>query len=521
MPGSSSRLPAKAQEIIRDPLYRGSLVLLINTTSLAILGFVFWTLAARNYPAAAVGAFSGLISGIGLLSAVTSLGQPNMLTRHLASSESPRGLLAIAVASIMALGGALCVILVVGLGPFLPSSLHLQEHGRSAALFTALVIMTSLNGVMNAALVALRATQAVLWTNLAGAAAKLATLVLLTSLRSSGLVISFGLGLTFAVMLSVPPLMAKMSWGSGLGGSFSIFHKHLATTANNYVATILGMLPTTVVPLEVIAERGPAQAAPFALAFLVAGFLNIIPSTASQVLFAEASRRGATMGQQLQKAIRAICVLLLPVLIIIVAGAPLIMRIFGASYSAQGTSSLRILSLTVLVTSGNYLVDSMLIARDRSVAYLFMNGVNAALVLSCVSALLHRGLIGGSQGWALAQSASLLLGLIVIATGRTGRHRRSYSKRFPSEAEPLPEREYVDSANALVFPSSETTMPLVLGGMTGTEESMLSPSKAAQPKPRSSELERFVDSEGLRSESGTYRLRYPSGHARDGHLRQL
>ena len=134
MPASLSQLLAKAQGIIRDPLYRGSLVLLTNTASLAVLGFAFWTLAARDYPAATVGAFSGLSSGIVLLSAVASLGLPNIITRHLTSSDSQRGLLAIAVATITAVGGALCAIVIVGLGSFLPPSLHLQEHGDSQHL---------------------------------------------------------------------------------------------------------------------------------------------------------------------------------------------------------------------------------------------------------------------------------------------------------------------------------------------------------------------------------------------------
>lgn len=470
MPASLSRLLGEAREVIRDPLYRGSLVLLVNTGSIAVLGFAFWTLAARNYPAAAVGTLSGLSSGIGLLCGLASLGLPNMITRHLASSDSPRGLLVIAVAAITALGGALCAIVILGLGRFLPASLHLQENGRFAALFTALVILASLNNTMNAGLVALRAPQAVLWTNLAGAITKLVALVLLTSLRSSGLVISFSLGLMLSTVLSVPPLGVKAPRGNGLGGSFGIFREYLAATVNNYIATIFGILPSTVVPLVVIAERGVAQAAPFALAFLVAGFLNTIPATTSQVLFAEASRRGVAMGGELRKAIHAIYALLIPVLIITVAAAPFIMHVFGASYAAEGTSSLRILSLTVLVTSGNYLVDSMLIARDRSVAYLFMNGANAALVLGCVSALLHRGLVGGSEGWALGQFVSLLLGLVVIATGKTGRHQRPYAKRSRSGAEPLPDEEDVGSISIPVPGLAQTTVPLMVGTVTGTEE---------------------------------------------------
>ena len=52
-----------------------------------------------------------------------------------------------------------------------------------------------------------------------------------------------------------------------------------------------------------------------------------------------------------------------------------------------------------------------------------MNGANAALVLGCVAILLPRGLTAGAWGWTAAQGLSLLLGTVVIATGRSGRHR--------------------------------------------------------------------------------------------------
>jgi O-antigen/teichoic acid export membrane protein len=126
-----SRLLPRVRELVSDPLYRGSLVLLVNTAVLAFFGFVFWTLAARSYPAATVGSFSGLTSGIGLVSTVAALGLPNMITRHLTSTSSPRGLMVIALGAITALGGALSMIVLVGLGPYLPASLHLQQHGSA------------------------------------------------------------------------------------------------------------------------------------------------------------------------------------------------------------------------------------------------------------------------------------------------------------------------------------------------------------------------------------------------------
>ena len=169
------------------------------------------------------------------------------------------------VGAITVLGGTLCAIVVLAFGAHLPASLHLQAHGGMAALFTALVIISALNGVLNAGLVAIRAPWAVLWTNLVGAIARVVALVALASLRSSGLVFALGLGLFLSTALSVPPLVARTPKGSGVAETVVTLRKYLATTVSNYIATIFGILPGTVVPLIVIARLGAARTAPFSL----------------------------------------------------------------------------------------------------------------------------------------------------------------------------------------------------------------------------------------------------------------
>ena len=408
-------LLSRARDAANDPLYRGSLVLLVNTGLLAVGGFAFWGLAARAYPAGTVGTFSGLTAGISLLSTVAALGVPNTITRHLSRTPNQRGLVSVSLAAVTALGGALAVIVVLGLGPHLPSSLHLQQRGGSLSLFTALVVLTALNAAISAALVVYRATSVVLWTNLAGSVVRLIALVALSSLRSSGLILAFSAGLLLSTVLAVPALISRLAGHRGGGNPLGLLRSYLAGTLGNYIATIFGMLPSTVVPLEALALRGPAQTAPLTIALLVAGFLNVIPSTGSQVMFAEASRSGPGAGRQLRKATRAIYAVLIPAVAILVAAAPLILRAFGASYAAAGTNCLRILALATVITAGNYLIDSTLLALDRVAAYLFMNGANAVLVLGCVGVLLRHGLTGGAEGWALAQALSLLLGLTVMA----------------------------------------------------------------------------------------------------------
>ena len=111
-------------------------------------------------------------------------------------------------------------------------------------------------------------------------------------------------------------------------------------------------------------------------------------------------------------------------MVIVVAAAPLLLRIFGVAYAVAATDCLRVLALSALPMGGTYLVDSLLIARDRMAAFVFMNGANAVLVLGLVGILLPRGLTAAAGGWALSQVLGLLLGVILIATSRSGRHRR-------------------------------------------------------------------------------------------------
>lgn len=422
-----SRLRRLARGITGDALYRGSLFLLINTVATSAIGFVFWALAARRYPAAAVGVFASVTSGVGLLAAIAALGLSNTTMRRVAGAVNPRELVTVAVAAIATVGAALCLITVVLLGPVLPAALHLQQHGRMAFLVTVLVVVTAVSSTLDACLVGIRASHVVLVKNLVGSLAKVAALVLLTALGSSGLLVAYGLGLTLATVLSGVALYRRLGGKTGLG-SFRALPRYLSMTSGNYLATIMGIAPTSIVPVEVLIVRGAAETARFAVAFLIAGFLNFIPSTIAQVLFAEASRPGVTLGGQLHKAIRGVYGLVLPAVVIVVAAAPLLLRLFGTAY-VPATACLRVLALSALLTGGTYLVDSLLIARDRTRAYVFMNGANAALVVGCVAVALPGGLTAAAVGWALAQGLSLLLGLAVLATGRLGRHHAMASAR--------------------------------------------------------------------------------------------
>lgn len=427
--GFASRTLRALRRIFSDALYRGSLTLLANTAAISVIGLIFWTLAAHRYPASALGVYSSVTSGSILLATIAALGLPLTMTRYIASTENPRALVIMAVTVIATVGTTLCLVIVLALGPHLPAALHLQQHGRLALLVTVLVVFTAMGGTLDAGLVATRASHIVLIKNLAGSLVRLVAMLLLTSFLSLGLLFSFGLGLVLATLLGGVALGRRIR-GMGAGSiSFHVPWHYLSITSGNYLASVIGILPLSLVPIEVLVVRGPAETARFTIAFLIAGFLNFIPSTMGQVLFAEISRGGVLLGKQVRKAVRGVYALILPSVAIMVAVAPFILRLFGQSYATDATGCLRLLALSALPAGGTYLVDSILIARDRTAAYTFMQVANAVLVLGCVGFLLPHGLTAAGAGWALAQGLSLVLGVLVLAMAGSGVHRSAVTVR--------------------------------------------------------------------------------------------
>lgn len=418
------------RRVLTDSLYQDSLLLLINSASTAAIGVVFWALAARTYSTTDIGVFSSVTSGVGLLAAVAALGLPNTMIRHVKSSDNAEGLLIAAIVAVATIGTILCVVTAEVAGPHLPAALHLREQSWVTVIVTVLVVLVAINGTIDACLIATRLSRAIVIKNVIASVAKVLAMFPLARLGSFGLIVAFGIGLVVSTLLGGLSFNRYLKAnGQVAGGSFRLLRRKMSTASANYLATVMGMLPATVVPLEVLTIRGAEQTAWFAVAFLIAGFLNFIPSAVSQVLFAEVSGRKGILAEQLRKAIKAEYTLLLPAVAVIVAGAPILLRTFGAGYIAS-TGCLRILALSALLTGGTYLVDSLLISRDRMKAYICINGINAALVLSGVAVMLPHGLTAAAAGWAWAQAVSLLIGLILLVLGKGGRHhvRRTTEK---------------------------------------------------------------------------------------------
>jgi O-antigen/teichoic acid export membrane protein len=429
-----TRLRDAVARLASDPQYRGSATLLGNTVLLSAFGFVFWTIAARLYSSEDVGTFSAITATVMLLAVVAALGLPNTVMRHLPSSDAARRLVAALLGAVTLLGSVVTVLVVVVLGPHLPDAIVPDAGGW---LLAALVVLTAAGTVTDAALITSRSTGVLLVKNLVASIAKVAVLIPLSALGSTGLVLAYGVGVALSAVLGLETLWRRLGPARSPAPPVALLRRYARFSGGSYIGTVFGIMPLACVPIVVLAVSGAREAAWWAVAAMLVSFLNFIPSTASQVLFAEASREPGRLREQAVKALRGIYALLVPGMLVMIAAAPLVLTAFGPEYRDHATDVLRVLAAGTIFTGATYVVDSILVARDRVRAYVVMNVVNAVLVLLAVALLLPHGLAAGALGWAAAQGVSLALGGVVLAaTGLRPQVRsRPAGPRTPAERE--------------------------------------------------------------------------------------
>ena len=417
-----------------DPLYRHSMVLLLNTTLLALLGFVFWTVAARSHSAADVGHLSGIVAATALLGSAATLGLPNTLMRFL--PEDARGLrLAVGACATAAAAGMILGAALVLLADVLPVDVDDALVDRLAVVL--LVVGVAASTVVTAGLVAIRASGVILLSSAAGSVLRLAALLALVALvdaGGTGLLAAYTLGVVLPCLVGAPALWRRLR-DRPAGPVLTTRRRYLGFAGGNYAGTLVGILPLTLMPILVLAIAGPEETAWFTAAFLIIGFVNFIPSTTAQVLLSEVSRGDARVGHELRRASRYVFALQLPVVVAIVVAAPWILLIYGRDYAEEGATCLRVLAIGTLLSAGNYLIDNALAGSDRVRAYAATNFASTALVLALFAAALPYGLAAAAWGWTLSQALSLLIGyaLYRLAPAARRSERSASSRNTPSE----------------------------------------------------------------------------------------
>jgi len=416
--GASARGRLRAHLAL--PLHRNAYFLLLGAGSGSLLGFVFWTLAARRFPADAVGLGSVLISGIMIVSVVCQLGLNAVLFRYLpAAGASARALivrsygLTAALSALAGLGAAL------GSGVWAPDSAFLHESPWWVLAFVAGTVAWTIFSLQDAVLTGLRQAR---WVPVENALFSAARIAMLFALVGVGARAGVFLAWIVPVLVALVPvnllIFARLVPEHLRAGAEARLERAtiLGLAAGNYLGTLFVMASTTLLPVIVAAEAGSRTTAYFYIPWTISIALQLVPLNTTTSLTVEA----AYDESRLRDYCRSISVqtlrLLLPVVAVLTLGAHYVLLVFGRAYAREGAWCLRLLALaaipSVVVMLG---IAVARIHHDGRMA-LLIPGAASVLTIALTLLLLPRvGIVG--VGWAtlagqLAVAGWLLAGLL-------------------------------------------------------------------------------------------------------------
>jgi O-antigen/teichoic acid export membrane protein len=178
----------------------------------------------------------------------------------------------------------------------------------------------------------------------------------------------------------------------------------------SYAIDLAATVPTSALPLVVIALAGPASTAYYALGALAGGVASGIGRAAIVSLFAEGSHEPDQLALLSRRALAFAMALLLPITACALILAEPVLAVFGSAYASEGAWNLRLQVLSVLPSTIAMAFISVLRVRERLAPVFAIIALGCAVTLALAYFLVARlGVSGGGLAVLLGQIAMLVV----------------------------------------------------------------------------------------------------------------
>ena len=320
------------------------LAVMSSSAATGVLGFAFWTAAARGYDAAEVGRASAIISSATLIAILANFSLGNLYERFLplAGRDTHR---LVRHGTTFALGAAVLFgVVFVLVGP----RDELFPHPVEMALFPVAVAVLSVYALQDQVLVGLGRARMIATKNIGQSTTKLVAVIALIPV-ATGAAIVWSWVLPAAVITAVIAVVVirresrRRAGTPALPPRRELFHFFASSYAINSVDVTVPLL----VPLIVVAQLGTEMNAYFSMCWLVVNTLGVLIGATAAPFIATASTPGADLRSCTRRfvvmcggAAAASCLGLL-------VAAPLILGILGPQYAEEGTRLIRLMALTL------------------------------------------------------------------------------------------------------------------------------------------------------------------------------
>ena len=408
---------------VRTPLYLNAYSLIASNAITSALGLVYWSIAARMYPVATMGASSAVISMMLFLSGVAQLNLRVALFRLIPEAGAAAGrLIGGAYALVLVLSG-LVALLVFGGAMVLGSpwtSISELASPLGLLLLVAGTMAWSVFNLQDGVLAGLRRTPWVPVENGAYAVAKIVVLVMVaTVLPTAGIVTSWivpslVLVVVVSIVLAFRWVPTHVSRQAGRAPRMAR-RRLLSFVAADSVGALFALAASTLLPVIVVAQAGATQGAYFAIAWTIVMALTLVPVNMAASMTVETIHAGADLATETRRLTIHVARLLVPLLVVLEIAAPWILHIFGPEYAANATDTLRLAMLGLVPFAANAIYLAAARIRGQGRRILLIQASVAVLTLGGSLLLLRSaGIFGVAIAWPLAQA---LVAAVVVPAG--------------------------------------------------------------------------------------------------------
>jgi O-antigen/teichoic acid export membrane protein len=404
-----------------EGLLRTGHLLVANSVLNAAFGVLYWLLAARLYAPAVVAVNSAAISAMMLLAGAAQLNLMSALLRFVPTSGAAAGRM-IRRAYLVGggLSGVAAVVFLLGLNVWSPDALaDLLQPGYPAVSFVLATMLWSIFVMQDNALVAVGSPGGVPAENSAFAMLKIVLIAALALAAGHA-----GIWWSWSAAMAVCVGGCSIYLFTRAVPAFEHAHRHeqaeVVTLRDlrrfvgpDYVGALAWIACTSLVPLLVLGLTGAHRSAAFALPWSMCIALYSVPNAFGQSLVAHSVRNPELLEVNYRRAVHHTLTLMTPVVALVVAFAPLGLRLFGPFYAAHSTATLRLLSISAFPSAVVTLaVSRARVLRRMSAVVAILVGLSV-LVLGLVAVLVPRlGVVGGGLAWLTAQC--VIAGLILL-----------------------------------------------------------------------------------------------------------
>lgn len=379
----------------------------------SVLGYAFWVVAARRFPAASIGEAGAGVSAMAFASLLGAVGGGSAIIAELPGKRRPHDwsatvtnvLVFISATSAVAALATVLVLAQTGHSAFL-------YHNRWwVAAFVVGVVATTAIQLLEDIWVVERQAGWFLGASTVFAVAKLIIVAIpvIAVFAATGILFTWSAVLAATVMGSLLVLGHMYGFRPRLTGFRRQIWSMRETLTGNYVITVGDQITLYLLPVLVALRVSPAAAGWFYAAWKIGGFYPVFASAVGSTTFAEGSHQPHRALPVAISGMKMVLPLITLGAAVTIFGGHLVLRVFGAGYATHAYMLLVLLSLAAFPDAVVNIYRSVLRVQRRYVtASVICWAISVSRVVLTWLALARWGIEGAGWAWLITETVGAI-----------------------------------------------------------------------------------------------------------------